>query len=136
MPTLRRGVPRPSRPMRRVAVALLVLTAACGGGDPAPRSPASQLAARCATPRTGVDPQTRARYADVPGTVADEKAWLRAWTDELYLWYREVPTLDPTAYPTPVTYFDALKTVALTASGRPKDRFHFTYPTDRWEALS
>ena len=33
-------------------------------------------------------------------------------------------------------YFDALKTSATTASGNPKDRFHFTYPTTEWVALS
>ena len=29
-----------------------------------------------------------------------------------------------------------LKTAETTASGQPKDRFHFTYPTDEWIALS
>ena len=33
-------------------------------------------------------------------------------------------------------YFDALKTWPTTASGNPKDRFHFTYPTDEWVALA
>jgi carboxyl-terminal processing protease len=137
MRTLWRGAPRTSRPVLLVGAALLALTAACGSsGSPASQSPASQYAALCATPRTGTDPQTRAPYPDRPGTAADEKAWLRAWTDDLYLWYREVPVLDPAAYATPVAYFGALKTPALTGSGRPKDRFHFTYSTADWLALS
>ena len=71
-------------------------------------------------PRPGVDAQ---------GTLADEKAWLRQWTDQLYLWYREVPASDPATFPTALAYFDVLKTMALTPSGNPKDRFHFTIPT-------
>jgi hypothetical protein len=33
-------------------------------------------------------------------------------------------------------YFAVLKTPAITASGRPKDRFHFTYPTEVWDEMS
>jgi len=43
--------------------------------------------------------------------------------------------LDPVTYTVP-DYFDVLKTTATTASGHPKDKFHFTYPTDQWIALS
>jgi len=78
-------------------------------------------------PRPGVDAQ---------GTLADEKAWLRQWTDQLYLWYREVPASDPATFPTALAYFDVLKTMALTPSGNPKDRFHFTIPTADWVNLS
>ena len=131
-----RGVLRLRSPLRQVAVALLIVTTACPGGDGAWWPSSSPSAGRCAVPRTGVDPFTGAPYPDVPGTVADEKSWVRSWIDELYLWYREVPNPNPAAYPTPVSYFDVLKTPALTASGRPKDRFHFTYPTDAWEALA
>ncbi|WP_147328216.1 MULTISPECIES: S41 family peptidase [unclassified Duganella] len=70
------------------------------------------------------------------GTQADEKGFVRAVTDEVYLWNKEVPALNATEYPTTVAYFDALKTPLLTASGRPKDRFHFSYPNETWEALS
>jgi hypothetical protein len=68
--------------------------------------------------------------------VNDEKTWLRLWTDELYLWYREVPAVDPAQYATPVDYFHVLKTPGTTASGKPKDQFHFIYPTEAWEAFS
>jgi carboxyl-terminal processing protease len=97
----------------------------------------SDVAARCAAPRTGIDPATGAAFADLPGTLAFEKSWVRAWIDETYLWYDEVPThLLAKDYATPVTYFDVLKTPKLTASGRAKDRFHFTADTARTEALS
>lgn len=61
--------------------------------------------------------------------------WLRSWTNETYLWYSEVPDLNPGNYSTP-DYFELMKSAALTGSGNDKDRFHFTYPTDVWLALS
>jgi hypothetical protein len=34
------------------------------------------------------------------------------------------------------TYFEALKTPQLTGTGQRRDRFSFTYPTDKWKALA
>ena len=81
----------------------------------------------CVNPRPGT--------SDRSGTRADENNWLRSWTNELYLWYDEVTDRNPAQYDTP-TYFDLMKTDADTASGQPKDKFHFTYDTDDWIALS
>ena len=68
--------------------------------------------------------------------MADEKAWVRAWIDETYLWYDEVPsTLSAADYDTPQVYFSVLKTPLATASGKPKDRFHFTIDTATYQAL-
>jgi carboxyl-terminal processing protease len=121
----------------RAAVAIFAgVACSCGSNDPAALPPSSTYAAHCAVPRTGIDPSTGAAYLDEQGTLADEKTWLRSWIDELYLWYREVPIADPAAYPSSLSYFDVLKTSAVTSTGRPKDRFHFTYPTDVWVALS
>jgi carboxyl-terminal processing protease len=119
------------RPVKnRAALFALVVLAACGGSgnDAAVRETASAFAAQCVSPRTGSN--------DRQGSVETEKSWLRAWIDDTYLWYREVPALDATAFATPISYFNALKTPALTASGKPKDRFHFTYSTPQWLALS
>ncbi len=99
-------------------------------------SPASAFAAMCVTPRTGTDPGTGKAYLDRPGTALDEKNWLRSWTNDLYLWFSEVPDQDPAGFTSDSAYFDVLKTSATTASGKPKDRFHFTYPTAAWESLS
>ena len=98
----------------------------------------SGLSNLCQAPRSGSDPyNNNLAYPDKAGTLALEKAWLRSWTDETYLWYREVPTtLNPANYTTAIDYFNVLKTSAITASGKAKDQFHFTYPSAEWDALS
>ncbi len=118
----------------------------CGGGGGSDDSndsswvrgrffPASDFAARCARPRSGFDANGD-RYPDVQGTFVDENDWLRSWTNDLYLWYEEVVDRDPGLYRNPLDYFELQKTTATTPSGNAKDRFHFTYPTDEWIALS
>jgi len=74
-------------------------------------------------------------FAGQCGSTLTENNWLRSWTNELYLWYDEVVDRDPALSTTPA-YFDLLKTTATTPSGNPKDRFHFTYDTSAWVALS
>ncbi|HVY24101.1 MAG TPA: S41 family peptidase [Steroidobacteraceae bacterium] len=70
-------------------------------------------------------------------SAVDQNFWLRSWTHELYLWYSEVKDIDPNSYADPVNdYFPLLKTTATTPSGNPKDKFHFTYKTSDWIALS
>ena len=122
---------------------LLVLLSACGGGggggDNAavappvtPTGPTALVASstvenRCEKPRSGSS-------VDKQGTLLDELTWVRSWIDETYLWYREVPTTYLAQnFSTPKAYFDVLKTTATTASGKPKDQFHFTYSTAEWE---
>lgn len=126
----------------------LCMLAACGGGggggsslgpNPPPGGgsggtytsgvfqPSSSLAAQCVAPRAGT--------SDRPGTAFTEKMFLRSWTNELYLWYREVPDENPGSLPVE-DYFERLKTPLQTPSGRPKDQFHFTFPSEVWEALS
>jgi C-terminal processing protease CtpA/Prc len=124
---------------------LVVSLAGCGGGggggttigNVRPPSgtwkqgvylPSSGFKDRCASPRSGT--------TDLRGTVTDENNWLRSWTNETYLWFNEVTDRDPGAYTDPLDYFDTLKTQATTTSGQAKDKFHFTYDTDDWEALS
>ncbi len=106
-------------------------------------APRSSYAAMCTTPRTGIDSITGKAHLDRPGTALDEKNWLRSWTNDLYLWYREVPDQGPanfTSASADLDYFKVLKIPASrTTSGGiviPKDKFHFHYTTARWEALS
>jgi hypothetical protein len=118
------------------ALAALAWCGGGGGGGSSGLPPSGSYAARCAAPRIGVDAFTGQPYPDRQGTVSDEKTWVRSWIDELYLWYREVPPVAAESYATAQDYFLALKTQALTPSGKPKDQFHFTYPTATWEALA
>ncbi len=141
------------RAVRRASVALgaLVLVfalGACGGGGGGGGSIATApfnvstlpswrtLAAQCAAPRTGVDQTTHQAYPDRPGSARDEQDWLASWTNDTYLWYGDVNFADPAGYATALDYFKVLKSPLSTPSGRPKDQFHFTYPTSVWESLS
>jgi carboxyl-terminal processing protease len=135
------------------SILLLALSACGGGGDddggggggggggigggytPGTFQPSSTYAAHCVSPRSGINPATGRAYPDVSGSTTDQNNWLRSWTNELYLWYREVPDLNPAQYATPA-YFDLLKTSGTAPSGAAKDRFHFTYSTPEWQALS
>jgi len=147
-------------PRTLLAAATMITLAGCGGGgadvqEPSGAAPAAlafksgasnpvaaslpdsiTLMGLCEHPRSGTRPDG-SPLIDRQGTRADEMKWVHAFIDESYLWYKEVPAgLNPSSFNTPVAYFNALKTPALTASGRPKDRFHFTYPSAVWDALS
>ena len=139
------------KPDRILGIVLVLLLAACGGGggggggsNPPPTSggwvmgvfaPSTDFDALCVSPRSGIDPTTGVPFLDRPGTMIDENNFLRSWTHELYLWYGEVLDTNPAGVPT-LAYFDTLVTPASTPSGQPKDRFHFTFPTADWIALS
>jgi carboxyl-terminal processing protease len=99
-------------------------------------SPEANFAAMCVTPRTGTDPATQTAYPDRQGTLLDELNWLRSWSNDLYLWFGEIQDQNPANFTSDASYFEALKTTAMTASGSLKDKFHFTYSTATWEALS
>lgn len=149
-------LPSAGKSSKRIAFWVLVAAAGgCGGGGggggggpvapapPAPSAsgwvagsflPAASFAGRCTNPRSGTDPQTGQPYNEMQGTATDENNWLRSWSNDLYLWYDEIADRDPGLYATPA-YFDLQKTNAVTPSGAPKDRFHFTYQTSEWLAL-
>jgi carboxyl-terminal processing protease len=142
-----------------LSILLTLSVAACGGGGgstpgtanpfvrtqtptPAPTTwtagifqPSASSKAQCAAPRSGINPETNQPYSDVQGSSTAENHWLRSWTNETYLWYAEVPDLDPALHTTSA-YFPLLKSSATTPSGNPKDKFHFTYSTPDWLALS
>ena len=94
----------------------------------------SSVSDKCEVPRMGVSAFTGQAFPDQQGTLADEKSWLRSWSDETYLWYREIPNLNPDSFSTTASWFAALKTPALALSGAPKDRYHFSEDTLSYEA--
>lgn len=85
----------------------------------------SQFKSRCASPRPGT--------SDIAGTTTHENFWLRSWSNDKYLWFNEITDRDPASIADPADYFETQKTTATTASGAPKDRFHFIIPTDEYQ---
>lgn len=88
--------------------------------------PADNFIAQCENPRPG--------RGDVQGSTLIEKFWLRSWSDETYLWYNEITDRDPNSIEDRLDYFDVLRTTAVTASGAPRDQFHFSIDTETFEA--
>ncbi|QNA90746.1 PDZ domain-containing protein [Massilia sp. Dwa41.01b] len=87
---------------------------------------------RCAKPRTGIDPYTGKPYPDRQGSLRDELTFLRAWSNQYYLWYNEIPTdFQMSQFSNPVDYFDKLMSPI-----HDKDMYHFTYPSDEWDKMS
>ncbi|HMA06900.1 MAG TPA: S41 family peptidase [Ramlibacter sp.] len=86
-----------------MGLAAALLIAGCGGGG---SSPASQAWAEVCTP-DGV------------------KNFTRTYLEEVYLWYREIPVVDPALFSNIGSYFHALLTPALDPNGQRKDRFSF-----------
>lgn len=141
---------RASRRSRLVIAALLAASLwACGGGSGGDRSttiPASDaFAGKCAPDNSlARDSAGNLTPRYTAGTLADEKSWVSSYMDEAYLWYKEIPQVDPAlaAYnvsPTQVAlgaWFEALKTPVTTPSGAKKDRYSFTLSTAQWNALS
>src|SRR5690606_11701343 len=145
-----------ARHLKALAGAALLPASACGGGGgggsggggggvvtpPAPTGPtwtqgvfqpASTFENRCATPRTGSDSQGRP-FPDQAGTLAQELFWLRSWSNQTYLWNTEITDRNPATFSDRIAYFDTLKTNAITASGQPKDRFHYSLNTAEYIA--
>ncbi len=127
--------------------AILFVTAGCSSSNdavstvpdnnwtPGNYQAASLFKNQCASPRTGIDADTGLPYADTQGSTLDENYWLRSWSNDTYLWYDEITDRDPALYGT-AEYFELLKTPAITPSGAPKDKFHFSLSTEEWQQLS
>jgi carboxyl-terminal processing protease len=119
-----------------VLIPLVLALMSCGGGGTGSAassnlSLSSALATQCMAPRTG--------SSDRVGSLDTEKAWVRSYMDETYLWYKDVPQVNASAftlaaygnsgYDTLDAYFEALKTKNITAFGKLVDQFSFTIPT-------
>ena len=104
------------------------------GWQPSIFQPARQFKDLCANPRSGSSAVTGEAFPDQRGETLDENNWLRSWVNDTYLWYDEVIDRDPSLYTTE-GYFPLLKTEAITASGKAKDDFSYSTPTDEYEAI-
>jgi carboxyl-terminal processing protease len=99
---------------------------------------AASVAQQCVKPRTTANAD---ETTDKQGTLDTEKAWVRAYMDETYFWYKDIPTVDAgsttftlaanqdSVFRTLSAYFDALLTPKRTASDKQVDQFSFTTPT-------
>ena len=128
---------------------VLLFVAGCGGSDnvetpssgfrgmpePDPRpttwqegvfAPSDDFDQVCADLSKAYDRETA-----VQGTYVDENNWLRSWSHENYLWYDEIEDVDPACCTTP-EYFELMKTDETTSSGEPKDKFHYSIPTEEF----
>jgi carboxyl-terminal processing protease len=130
-----------------------------GGYVAPPHVASSTVERKCVLPRPAgtLNPFSGLPYNDTVGTAADEKKWIRAFVNETYLWYPEVVEVDPALFALGKTvsykrasdnvletvvlnsnydvldaYFNTKRTTRATASGKPVDKFHFTYPTPEW----
>src|SRR5687767_8292769 len=101
-------MPSPARPVlswRPLVAPLLTaaLLAGCGGGGGGSDNPSSGLPSS----------QSLANMC----SLEDQKKFVRSYLDEVYLWYDEIPVVDPAAFTTLPAYFDALRVRTPDASG-------------------
>jgi len=94
---------------------LAALLAACGGGGSATDA-TGQAATQPVLPYQ--------QYAGIC-TLDGEKQFTRAYLNEVYLWYSEMPVVDASTYTDVPSYFDSLLTPQRDAYGQYKDRFSF-----------
>ena len=133
------GRPKPAWLVYFMGWAVLAVLSACGGNSTSSSSgggggsnqvsvklaPADQLANTCVSPAQNTSEQL--------GTASDEKAWVRSFVDEDYLWYQDVPNLDAGQYTSAAAYFDVLKTPAKNSAGGDLDRFHWSETKEQYQ---
>ncbi|MBA3771522.1 MAG: hypothetical protein H0X13_03255 [Ramlibacter sp.] len=97
------------------AAAAALLVAGCGGGGGggggADSSSGSSLALAPSSSLAGIC------------TPEGQKAFLRSYLDEVYLWYNEIPSINPADYGSVTAYLNALLVRTPDTAGLPKDRF-------------
>lgn len=86
---------------------------------------AGALLAGCGGGGGGSAPPPYGYSADFEGicSIDTQKKFVRAYLDEVYLWYNEIPEVDPAAYSSIPDYFNALLVKTPDANGLPRDRF-------------
>lgn len=128
-----------------VAIVIFSLLAACGGDRSHSTSPTSLKPTDVSDKGKNPDQNSSSAWipgeypdwrhvhgicanpieGEVQGTVADENAWIRSYSHDTYLWYRELEDIDPASVSSTEVYFNLMKTSAKTSQGRDKDEFHY-----------
>ncbi|MCW5658244.1 MAG: peptidase S41 [Burkholderiaceae bacterium] len=117
------------------ALAATVLTS-CGGASNAngPDSPIFANAQAC-SPNNPF--RNDATGATTVGSLTIEKNWVRGYVDSQYLWFSQVPNVNPSIlnYSNESDVYTSLDNYFNALTALPQDRFSFTYPTAAWDAL-
>jgi hypothetical protein len=119
----------------------LVVLASCGGGS---KTADPGVMAQTCSPNNPY--RGDATSAIALGNITSEKTWLRDYIDRNYLWFDKVPAVNPSDavysndttpgfYDSIDTYFLDLTRPLTNPTGKPVDKFSFTYPTAAWDAL-
>jgi carboxyl-terminal processing protease len=97
-----------------VAVALAMVLASCGGGGGGQGESQGRTA----------PPLSSDSYAGIC-TLDGQKQFTRAYLNDYYLWYSEIPAVNASLYSSVPSYFYDLLTPQLDGNGKLKDRFSF-----------
>ena len=106
-----------------VSLATALLLTGCGGGDDSPPPPPANSAFPPSSSLAGTC------------TLPSEKAFLRSYMDEVYLWYNEIPAVNPAEFNNIPAYMNALLVRTPDAAGLPKDRFSAVLTIEEANAL-
>lgn len=101
-----------------LSLAVSLLLAACGGGGNGTAEPATPPSARFGP---------SGNYAG-DCTLDGQKMFIRAYMDETYLWYNDIPDVPSSQYTDIPDYFYALLVRTPDANGLPRDRFSAAIP--------
>lgn len=114
----RHAVPSFRKILSALAAAATLAVAGCGGGGGG-----DSAAAPAETPSSTTGPLPPSDSVANVCTATGQKSFVRSYMDEAYLWFDEIPQVDPAAHASVTSYFDALRVRSLDANGVVKDRF-------------
>ena len=121
------------RRWQRGAMAMCIaLLAGCGGGGGNGAGNSASSASGSASSSAFAPSSSLANMC----TVAGEQRFVRSYIDEVYLWYREVPSVDASLYSSVTSYFYALLVTTPDPNGLPKDQFSFVVNAKDADAFS
>lgn len=104
---------------------VIILLAACGGGGGGATAPADATDSPI-PPTTSLGGS--AQYASICD-LETQKKFVRAYLDEVYLWYSEIRDVEPSLFAYLPDYFSALLVRTPDVNGQPKDRFSVALPS-------